>query len=414
VDLDLVIVGGGPAGVATALFFVAVAPHLKDRIVILEKERYPRDKICAGAVGARADKALASIGVHVDVPSAPIFGLSVETIDGALMARDDEARAPIGRVVRRVEFDRALADEARGRGIRIVEGARATRVERTPSSVRIQSSAGDLTARAVIGADGVGSFVRRAIGAPRGRFHAQVIEVDTDAAPQDRARDLLHFDLRDPGLVGYAWDFPTIVGGRPLVCRGLYALHDELRDDEGVDARVARVDIGARLEARLAQQGVARAGLVFKRFAERGLSLAEPLARERALLVGEAAGIDPVLGEGIAQAILYGAAAGPYLARCLARDDLSFADWPRALFEARVGLDLRVRSAATRWVYGSTRRIVERWAASSRDLALAGMRYFAGERVPRTRLASAALALGKIALTSSRSAPSSSRARARR
>jgi len=72
VDLDLVIVGGGPAGVSTALFLMAAAPWLTGRIAILEKERYPREKICAGAIGARADKLLATIGVRVEVPSVAI------------------------------------------------------------------------------------------------------------------------------------------------------------------------------------------------------------------------------------------------------------------------------------------------------------------------------------------------------
>jgi flavin-dependent dehydrogenase len=47
---DLAIVGGGPAGISTALR-PRRPPHL--RIVVLEKARYPRDKICAGGIGAR-------------------------------------------------------------------------------------------------------------------------------------------------------------------------------------------------------------------------------------------------------------------------------------------------------------------------------------------------------------------------
>jgi flavin-dependent dehydrogenase len=111
--------------------------------------------------------------------------------------------------------------------------------------------------------------------------------------------------------------------------------------------------------------------------------------------VGEAAGIDPVLGEGIAQAILYGAAAGPYLAGCLDRGDLSFGDWPAALRRSRVGLDLRVRELAAPWVYERMRPELERWTVSSRDLAITGVRYFAGERVERRRLAGAAIDLGR-------------------
>jgi menaquinone-9 beta-reductase len=398
VDLDLVIVGGGPAGVATALFLVDAAPHLKDRIAILEKERYPREKICAGAIGARADKLLATIGVRVDVPSVWIHGLSVATALGSLHTRDASAPSAIGRVVRRIEFDRALADEARARGVRIVEGARVVGLDFDASGARVHSTQGEIRARAVVGADGVGSFVRRALGAPRGRWLAHVAEVDTRESSSPRPRDLLHFDLTDPSLFGYAWDFPTLVDGEALVCRGIYELRpDRGRGSDGSshDGAASGVDLGARLDARLAALGLSSAGLRVKRFAERGLALHEPLARPGALLVGEAAGIDPVLGEGIAQAILYGAAAGRYLARAFARGDLSFSDWPRALLRSRVGFDLRIRTRAPALVYGVTRRSIERWVTSSSDLALAGMRYFAGEHVPRRRLAVAAVDLGR-------------------
>jgi flavin-dependent dehydrogenase len=395
VDADIAIVGGGPAGVATALFLAAAAPHLVDRLVILEKERYPREKICAGAVAARADRLLAGIGVRVEVPSVAVRGLSVVTASGARVARDPGAR-PIGRVVRRVEFDHAFADVARARGVRIVEGARVTSVSFEPTFVRLQLGDGELRVRAVVGADGVGSLVRRAIGAPRGRWMAQVVEVDTPGRDADPDPDVLHFDLSDRTLLGYGWDFPTLVGGRPLVCRGLY----ELRPDPGIvdDAPPPdpALDVGARLLARLRALGLAD-GARLKRFAERGLALHEPMARPRGLLVGEAAGIDPVLGEGIAQAIFYGAAAGPYLARCLAAGDLSFTGWRREVSRSRVGLDLGIRTRAAPWIYGRTRLLAERWITGSPDLSAAGLRYFAGERVSRRHLASAALALGGAA-----------------
>ena len=128
-----------------------------------------------------------------------------------------------------------------------------------------------------------------------------------------------------------------------------------------------------------------------KRFAERGLAMHEPTAVPRALLVGEAAGIDPVLGEGIAQAILYGATAGPYLAQKLDADELSFTDWPKVLHASRVGFDLRVRARAAELAYGPRREAMERWVTSSRELAIAGMHYFAGERVSRWGTARAML-----------------------
>jgi len=394
VDVDLAIVGGGPAGVTTALFALAQAPKL--RIVLLEKERYPREKICAGAIGARAERLLDEIGVRVDVPSAPVFGISVQTRQRPHQVRRP-GDAPIGRVVRRMEFDHALAEAARHRGVEVVDGARVSKLEVGDQGVRVEWPGGTLTSKALVGADGVGSMVRKSLRLGKGRWNAQVVEVDTEPRKGDPADDLLHFDVTDRNLVGYAWDFPTVVNGERLVCRGIYELRMESEPpseawrNEGVaDKEPPAADVTSRLRRRLAHQGLDPDKPRYKRFAERGLTLSEPCARPRVLLAGEAAGIDPVLGEGIAQAILYGATAGRYVAGCLERGDTSFGDWRRELMRSRVGWDLRVRSSVPSFFYGRSRPAFERWVTGSESLALAGMRYFAGEPVPRGEIARAA------------------------
>lgn len=387
-DNELVIVGGGPAGLATALFALAEAPRLRERITVLEQRTYPREKVCAGAIGGRADRALAALGVAVDVPSAVVHGLSVATPSGTLVARRAEA---IGRVVRRREFDAELASITRDRGVRILEGTSVASVRRGPTGCTLElETGGSMQARVVVGADGVGSVVRRSLGLGHGSLIAQAVEVDAEPTPSDPDDDLLHFDVTDRSLRGYAWRFPTIVAGDKLSCLGVYDLLPERR--EGTE-RPRRPDVAGRLTRYLesARAGARRGG--FKRFAERGLSLHEPTARPHVLLVGEAAGIDPVLGEGIAQAILYGKVAGPYVARCLERGALDFAEWPRTLAASRVGLDLSIRTRLAPWVYDRARPLAERFVAGSPSFANAGLHYFAGDRVPRTDLARAGLNL---------------------
>lgn len=388
-DVDVVIVGGGPAGLSTALFLTHVAPALRERILVLERGKYPRDKICAGAVGARADRALASIGVRVNVPNVPIRGLSIRA-NGKFLAVRREGPI-IGRVVRRIEYDQALASHVVERGITIREAVKVDNIVVNANAVRLSTSAGDICARVVVGADGVGSIVRRSAGFPRGTFMAQAMEVDTRFAASDGERDVLHFDVEDRGLAGYAWDFPTIVHGEALVCRGMY----ELRGPGIPERSESEAGVAEKLQQRNDMLGVSSSCHTVRRFAERGISFSEPLARPRVLLVGEAAGIDPVLGEGIAQAILYGSVAGPYLAECLARNDLSFNSWNSRLRSTRLGLDLAVRSRAGRYVYGATRPLVERYVTRSRAIVEAGMQWFAGERIPRRTLVKAGVDLGR-------------------
>jgi len=380
-----VIVGGGPAGLATGLF-LCHANKARSRVVVLEKETYPRDKFCAGGIGARADHLLAKIGVVVDVPSVPINGASLKLREGTVCVRE----GAIGRVVRRLEYDQALARIAQDRGVRVCEGAQVTGVRVEGDGVVVESSAGTFRAAALVGADGVGSFVRRAIGLPSGRLRAQVVELDTEEVRGDPDRDLLHFDASDRRLTGYAWDFPTVVDGQKLMCRGIY----HLRLDgaaTSVTAGDPNLDIRAMLAERLAERGLDLERYRLKRYAERGFELHEPYAASRVMLVGEAAGIDALTGEGIAQAIAYGAFAGPYLAEKLAKSDLTFTDFASRLARSQVGIELGVRTRILPWFFGKRRAWIERFLLAAPDFTTLGLKHFAGRRLPRKKIARTAL-----------------------
>jgi flavin-dependent dehydrogenase len=96
------------------------------------------------------------------------------------------------------------------------------------------------------------------------------------------------------------------------------------------------------------------------------------------LLVGEAAGIDIGTGEGIAQAIEYGAVAARFLARAFDRDDFGFAGWRRAVDLDHVGWQLRIRHACFRAFYGPRRPRIERMLKRLGPLFQVGARDFAG------------------------------------
>jgi flavin-dependent dehydrogenase len=238
-------------------------------------------------------------------------------------------------------------------------------------------------AAVVVGADGVGGIVRRTMGLSRGTLCAQVIEVDTEPVAGDVDRAFLHFDGTDRRYSGYAWDFPSIVGGDALVCRGIYHLKRRGED----------VDIRALLAERLARMGLDLAKCRIKRFAERGYEPVVRLTDGVRMLVGEAAGIDPVTGEGIAQAIEYGALAGRFLAGWYERG-VPLSLWERAVKRSRLAIDLAIRSRATRLFYGASRAGTEDFLLRSPDALHVGCQHFAAQRVDRARLAAVMLRLG--------------------
>lgn len=342
--VDLLIVGGGPSGLSTALHVHAAMPGCS--MLVVEKETYPREKICAGGIGARAFRILDKLGVSVDCPMVRLDAIALRLGGETIVTRQKD----LGVVVRRVEFDHALAKQAIARGIEVRDGCAVETTTVLEDRVRVMTSTGEeIEARAIVGADGVSGIVRKQAGFPRAELRAQVVELDTEAVPQDLPRDTVVFDFDAEDLNGYAWDFPTIVDGTPMVCRGAYVIRTLGPDD-------AR----ARIAAYLTERGLDPKRYRHKQFAERGFEPGAEIAAPRVLLVGEAAGIDIATGEGIGQAIEYGAVAGPYLARALARDSLRFSDWRQTVHGHHLGRQLRIRHACYRAFYGPNRASVTR------------------------------------------------------
>src|SRR5271163_2655769 len=79
-DVDIAIVGGGPAGTSTALHLARTEGILPERVAIFDKAVHPREKPCAGAVSGWGIDALARIGVPLDVPRVTMQGRRV--LDG--------------------------------------------------------------------------------------------------------------------------------------------------------------------------------------------------------------------------------------------------------------------------------------------------------------------------------------------
>ncbi len=115
-DRDVVIAGAGPAGVAVAVALAARIPA--ERILCLDKARFPRDKPCGGGLTGHAHAALARLGLEVRVPH-------VACGRGRIVYRRRAYDVALGRpvdIVRRREFDADLVAQARARGIEIAAG----------------------------------------------------------------------------------------------------------------------------------------------------------------------------------------------------------------------------------------------------------------------------------------------------
>lgn len=368
-EVDLVIIGGGPSGISTALHLHAANPRIKQ--VVLEAKAYPREKICAGAIGARAFRKLEALGVTVSCPMVNLDAIALRFGDETIVIRD----ADLGVVVRRVEFDHAFAKAAIARGIDVRDSTPVSSITIEEDHVRVDTDTGEVfRARAIVGADGVSGLTRRAAGFTQSKLRAQVVELDTEAVATDQPRDTMFFDFSVRDLHGYAWDFPTVVDNQPLVCRGAYVIHNLASDSPK-----------QRMEQYLTARGLDMSRYKLKQYAERGFEPGVEIARPRVLLVGEAAGIDIATGEGIAQAIEYGYVAGPYLARAFDRDDFGFGSWRPHLERRHLGWQLRIRHLTYEAFYSEKRDTIERMLPGMQAVMKLGIQDFAGK--PLSKLA---------------------------
>jgi flavin-dependent dehydrogenase len=203
-------------------------------------------------------------------------------------------------------------------------------------------------AKVLVGADGANGVVRRFFSRtePHPRL-ARLLKVT--GTTEDSTTNLMgrsaFFDFTPTRqeLQGYFWDFPTIFSGRPAFNRGVY------------DARIARGRKRAKLNAILSDSLRALkkdpAEIPLAGYPVHWFSPRSRFAMPRLLLVGDAAGVDPLFGEGIAPSLGYGKVAARAIQDAFERGDYSFRSYRGRLFGSPVGRYLLKRWAVAWWGY---------------------------------------------------------------
>ncbi len=171
---DVIISGAGPSGSTCALFLARKGW----RVLLLEKEKFPRDKICADNKTWKCLDIVKELGLWEEfesLPHAKIHGVLVASPSGnemytPLLAEDVKEKG-FWYNVRRMPFDHLLVKECqKKKTISLIENAEVIEPiweNEQMVGVKYQDKKGDIheaRGRVVVGADGSHSSIAQAVG----------------------------------------------------------------------------------------------------------------------------------------------------------------------------------------------------------------------------------------------------------
>lgn len=333
----MIVVGAGPAGAAVA---ARLRQHGVTDVLVLERYAFPRDKPCGGGLTGHADEALAALDLSLRVPHVPS---RIAHVRCGSFDREVTLGRPVN-VIRREDFDADLVAQVRARGVEIVEGEGVESIAVGTDDVTVKTTARELRAKIVIGADGAASIVRKHLIGDRAMPHRLFMrELPRPATAPVTDAMLYDFTPMARGVRGYLWVFP-VTGDRvnvgimhyPAFRRGGPALLDVLR-------------------ARLGELGYDLPARGNKGWPVWGYHPRARVSGPRLMTVGDAAGIDGLTGEGIAVAMEQAQVTGDFAARALATGAYGFRGYRRALRRAVVGRELALDRWLAKLLYDSSR-----------------------------------------------------------
>ncbi|MEE9167029.1 MAG: geranylgeranyl reductase family protein [Candidatus Neomarinimicrobiota bacterium] len=326
---DLIIVGGGPAGSTAAIY--AARKGLKT--LLLEKERFPRDKVCGDALSGKSVAVLRDLNLMESVRELPgalirtvTFGSPNHTEVNVELRSSNPGDPPIGFVIRREIFDNFLFQEARKVVHNCVEEFSVRDILTENGQVQGVRGIGpdgskgtEFRGRMVLGADGFNSVVARKMGLYNHDPLHQVVALRCYFRKVRGLTDQIELHYLREVVPGYFWIFPLEDDYANV---GIGMLHAYIRRRQ-INLKVALNNAihSSAFEHRF--KGSEQVGTPVGWNLPVG-SMHRKIFGAGFMLLGDAAGlIDPFTGEGIGNAMYSARVAVETAAEACRADDFS-------------------------------------------------------------------------------------------
>lgn len=329
---DILILGAGPAGITTAMFLAKAGIQP----VVVDKARFPRDKICGDALSGKAVDVLKRLDERIlpQLQLEPIqvgsFGVTfiapnLKSLRVPFVPKNTTRVTPPGFIARRLDFDNFLTRFAQNEyNISILEETALTTFSFQDGVWRCSDTEKNITitAKLLIVADGAQSaFARHYAGIQVEHAHycAGIRAYYSGVKNMDSENFIELFFLNEL-LPGYLWIFP-LPHHRANVGLGVRSDVIRKRKLNLKELLPAVINKYPQLKARFAD---ARLEGEVRGFGLPLGSKKRSISGDGYLLTGDAASlIDPFTGEGIGNAMFSGMFAAQQAAECVKRNNFS-------------------------------------------------------------------------------------------